>query len=154
MLTGVQYVLTSSTSFVCQTHPGSLIIPHGPTAHANSNIRFAHTEELCLFCEVTRIEQALMQEIIGTVEEAYLMDICNRTTNSINDTAMGILTHLQDNYGQLMPHELLEREEIVKKTIYNLHDPIATVFSAAEELLEFSDITGTSYTQLQVVNIS
>ena len=117
-------------------------------------MQIAQTEGVCLFREMTEVEQALVQQIVGTVEEAYLMDICNRTTNSINDTAMGILTHLQDNYGQLMPHELLEREEIVKKTIYNLHDPIATVFSAAEELLEFSDITGTSYTQLQVVNIS
>ena len=48
----------------------------------------------------------------------------------INDTVAGILTHLQENYGQLMPHELLEQEDIVKKTNYNPRDPIATIFSA------------------------
>ena len=53
-----------------------------------------------------------------------------------------------------MPHELLEREDIVKKTNYNPRDLITTVFSAFEKLVEFSDITGTSYTQLQAVNIS
>ena len=53
-----------------------------------------------------------------------------------------------------MPHKLLEREDIVRKTIYNSHDPIVTVFSAVKELLEFSDITGTSYTQLQAFNIA
>ena len=55
--------------------------------------------------------------------------------NFINDTVAGVLTYLQDNYGQLMPHKLLEREDIVKKTIYNPRHPIATMFSAVKELL-------------------
>ena len=53
-----------------------------------------------------------------------------------------------------MPNELLEREDIVKKTIYNPRDPIAAMFYVVEELLEFADITGTLYTQLQAVNIA
>ena len=53
-----------------------------------------------------------------------------------------------------MPNELLECEDIMKMCFYNLHNPIATVFSAVEELLKFADITGTSYTQLQAFNIA
>ena len=92
------------------------------------------------------MEQALVQQIVGTVEEAYLADIRNRTTNSINDTMVELLTHSQDNYGQLMPHELLEQEDIVRKMIYNSRELIATMFSSVKELLEFSDINVTSYT--------
>ena len=55
------------------------------------------------------VEQALIQKIIVTVEDTYLADIRNRTTNSINDTVENVLTHLQDNYGKLTPHKLLER---------------------------------------------
>ena len=76
------------------------------------------------------MEQALVQQIVGMDEEAYLADIRNRMTKSINDTVAGVLTYLKDNYGQWIPYELLEREEIVKKTIYNPRDPITTVFSA------------------------
>ena len=65
------------------------------TAHANSNMRIVHTKEVRLFREVTGVEQVLVQQIVGTVEEAYLADICNRTMNSINDTVAGVLTHLQ-----------------------------------------------------------
>ena len=83
-----------------------------------------------------------------------MADICNRTTNSIKDTVAGVLTHLQKNYGQLMPHEFLKREDIVKQYIYNPCNPIATVLSAVEGLLKFSDITGKLYTQLQAVNIA
>ena len=53
-----------------------------------------------------------------------------------------------------MPHKFLEREEFVKERNYNPRDPIATVFSAVEELIELNDITSTSYTQLQSVNIA
>ena len=72
-------------------------------------MRITHTKEVRLFHDVTGSEQALIQHIVGTVEEAYLSDIRNRTTNSINDTLAGVLTHLQYNYSQLMTHELLER---------------------------------------------
>ena len=53
-----------------------------------------------------------------------------------------------------MPQELLEREETVKKTIYHPCKPITSVFSIVEEILEFSDITGTSYTQHQSIHIA
>ena len=107
-----------------------------------------------MFLEVTGVEQALVQQTVGAFEEYYLADICNRTTNTINNTLAGILTHLQENYGQLMPQECLEWEDIVKKTNYNPRDPITTVFSAVKDLLEFSDITRMYYKQLQAVNIA
>ena len=107
-----------------------------------------------LLREVTGVDKSPVQQIVATVKEAYLLDIRNRTTNLINDTMSGVLTHLQENYGQLMPHKILEQEDIVKKTNYNPRDPIAIVFSAVKEILEFADITGTSYTQLQAFNIS
>ena len=92
----------------------------------------AHTEEVRLFCEVKEVEESLVQQIVGMVKEAYLEDIRNRTTNFINETVVVILMHLQDNYSQLIPHDLLEQEDIVKKTIYNPRNTIATVFSAVK----------------------
>ena len=71
-------------------------------------MQIAHTDEVRVFHEVTVVEQALVQQIIGTFEEEYLANIYSRTTNSINDTVAGILMHLQESYGQLMPYELLE----------------------------------------------
>ena len=114
-------------------------------------MQITNTKKVCLFQEVTGLEQALMQQIVSTVEEAYLADIRNRMTNSINDTVADVLTNLQYNYGKLMPHELLEHKDIFKKTIYNLRYPISTVLSAVEELLKFSNITRTPYTEDQAV---
>ena len=44
-------------------------------------MRIAHTDEVRQLCEVTGVEQALVQQIFGTVEEVYLEDTRNRTTN-------------------------------------------------------------------------
>ena len=63
-----------------------------------------HTEEVCILPEVTGLEQSLIQKIIIKVEEKYLGDIQNRTTKSVNYNVEDILTHIQDKYGQLMPH--------------------------------------------------
>ena len=74
--------------------------------------------------------------------------------NSINDTVAGGLRYLQDNYRESMTHEIIEREDIVKKTTYHTQDLIVTVFPTIKELLDFSDITGISYMQQQAVNIA
>ena len=95
-------------------------------------MRIAHTKKVRLFQEVMGVEQALVHKIIYTSEEAHLVDICNRTTNYIYNTVTDVLTHLQDNYVQLMPHELLERKYIIKKAIFNPQYPISTLFSTIE----------------------
>ena len=95
-------------------------------------MQITNTEEARLFLEVTVLEQSLVQKQNATVEESYLADIYNRTNNFISNTVAEKLTCLQNNYLQLMPHELLEREDIVKKTTYNPRYPIMTAFSSVK----------------------
>ena len=95
-----------------------------------------------------------MQQIVDMVKETYLADICNHTMKAINDTLADMITHLQENYGQLMPCKLLERKDIVKKMTYHPQEPITSIFSAVKEFIKFSNITGTCYTKLQAVNIA
>ena len=89
-----------------------------------SNTRITHTKEVCLFCEMKKFKQALIQHIIDTVGEEYLVDIPNYMTNPINNTVVDILNHLQENYNQVIPHELLERKDIVKNKMYHSQDLI------------------------------
>ena len=98
------------------------------------------------------MDQALVQQIIVTFEEAYLEDIRNRITNPNNDIVVDVLTHLQDNCDQLITHDLLYCEDIVKKITSNTWDPISTLFSTIKELLNFSNIAETSYTRDQAIN--
>ena len=74
--------------------------------------------------------------------------------NSINNTVADVFIQLQDNYGKLITHELLERKEIIKNMTYHPREAIATVFSVVKELFEFSDITRTLYTQQQAIKFT
>ena len=57
-----------SHSFVYSTHPGPLIIPDGTNVHENSNMWIKNTKEVRLFREVTGVEQAVVQKIVGTIK--------------------------------------------------------------------------------------
>ena len=109
-----QYMLILNMLFVCLTHLGPLIIQDGTTAHKNLNMRIADTKEVRLFRKMTGVKQSLVKHIVATVEEAYFEDIHNIMMNSINETVAEVLTHLQENYSNLMTHKLLERKDIVK----------------------------------------
>ena len=113
-LTHAQYALILRMPFVYPNDQGPLIIPDSTTAHANSNMRVAHTKEVRLFRKMTGVKQSLVKHIVATVEEAYFEDIHNIMMNSINETVAEVLTHLQENYSNLMTHKLLERKDIVK----------------------------------------
>ena len=95
MLTHAQYVLIPNTPFAYPTHLGPLITLEDTIAHTNSHVLITYTEEVHIFLEMTGVKQSLMQQIFGIVKEAYLTDIHNHTTKSINYTVADILTHLQ-----------------------------------------------------------
>ena len=147
VLTESEYTLISNTPLIYLSRPGPLIITAGTTALINYTMRITHTKAVPLFFEVTGIEQAPIQHIITTVDKTYIYYICNQTTNLINYAVADVITHIQDIYVQPMSHELLKYQETVKNAICCPHEPIASIFSAVEELLEFADITGFSYTQ-------
>ena len=89
------------------------------------------------------VEQALIQQIIATIDATYLADVQDRTTNSINISVSALLVHLQDMYGTLMPHEFQEKEDDAKKTVYNPCNPIASVFSVVDDLVELAALATT-----------
>ena len=52
-----------------------------------------------------------------------------------------------------MPHELQEKEDEAKKTVYNPHDPVASIFSVVNDLVELAALATTPISLAQQVNI-
>ena len=75
VLTAEQYADLSNTVFTRPSHPGLLVIPPAATAVHNSTIRDAHVKALRVFCEVMGVEQALIQQIIVTIDVTYIADV-------------------------------------------------------------------------------
>ena len=64
------------------------------------------------------------------------------------------MIQLQYNYRNLRPHEIFDREDMKKNTIYLTCNPIASVYTSVKELVEFSEITITPCNQIQAIKIS
>ena len=52
-----------------------------------------------------------------------------------------------------MPHELQEKEDEAKKTVYNPRDPIASVFSVVDDLVKLAALAATPISLAKQVNI-
>ena len=105
-----------------------------------------HVEAVYIFREFLGVDSSLIQQIITDIEDDYLEDICNCSSNSITITIAELLTHFLGDYGHLIPQQLLKSWEKTKKKAYQPCDPIINVYNQLEELIEFSNITGTPYT--------
>ena len=55
------------------------------------------------------VEQALIQQIVATIDATYLEDVRYHTTNLVNLSVSALLVHLQETFGTLMPHEFQEK---------------------------------------------
>ena len=99
------------------------------------------------------MEQALIQRIVATIDATYLADVQDRTTNLINIYVSDLLLHLQDTYSTLTPHELHEKEDKSKKTVYNPRDLVASVFLVVNDLVELAALATTHISLSQQVNI-
>ena len=70
-----QYAAISTTDFTRPYHMGPLAIPSAATVVQRSTLRDAHIEDLQFFREVMGVEQALIQQIVATIEATYLEDV-------------------------------------------------------------------------------
>ena len=96
VLTAAQYADISNTVFTRQAHPGPLATPLADTDVQRSTFRDSHIEDLQVFREVMGVEQALIQQIVATIDATYLKDVRDRTSNLINVSVLALLLHLQE----------------------------------------------------------
>ena len=154
VLTSGRYALLSNAPYNRPQHPGQLTIPAGTTLHMARTMRDQHTKRLRIFREVTSVEHTLKQQIVGAVEPQYLQALQNSTTDRLNGTVAEIVKHLFQVYGRLTPQILYEQEQKVQQMVYDPQHPIDGVFTAVDDLVNFSEAAETSYTQPQCINLA
>ena len=77
VFTDAKFALIFNKPFIYLTQQGPLNIPYGNSAHINSNTIIAHNDGVRHFCKVTGVKKSLVQQVVATVEEAYLVNFLN-----------------------------------------------------------------------------
>ena len=113
-----------------------------------------HKELILTFKYFLSIESALRQKTISAVSVKYITTLRYCNTKFINKTIGIILKHIFDNYGKITPQMLIQCEDVVKQTDFDVDVPIDAVFNDVEELGDISTTDLNPYTKQQYINLA
>ena len=92
------YALLTTTSFVCQVHPGNLSTPIEDTRHTQEELKCQYNKNLQVFQKKRGVEQALIQQHILSVEAKYITAMSNSTTGQFIGTLFMLIQYLIVTY--------------------------------------------------------
>ena len=152
VLAGPTYQLFTGHAFALPINPGAVpVIPAGATAAHTGEIVRQHAENLRIFQETQRTDQALKQQLLNAIDEMYTRGLRNAHTGYSNVTTFGLLTHLYNTYGSVTSMDL-EQNDICMKQPYDPTQPIEVLFNQIETAQEFAEAANTPYPNASIIS--
>ena len=109
---------------------------------------------MALFHETVNIENALKKQITESIEDLYLEELRDTTTNTILATVPFILSHLFTNYGEIEPDSVTDKESNVRKMQFTVADPLTKLWKEIEDIEQLNTAASSPYSQQQLINIA
>ena len=147
-----EYATISPVPYVAPPHPGALQIPVGTAQHVAIRLKEEHRENIRVFRESLDVQQALIKQIVTAVDEEYLQELRNETTNAITADIPTILAHLTLAYGEVDSEDLKKKEDDVLHYTWNLNEPPADLFNRVESLSKAAIAAGLPKSQAQLID--
>ena len=154
ILTAPQYALLSNYPYQKPPRPPPLDIPAYQLPHVVQTVQARHNEQVRLFNECNNLEQALRQQIVKAIDDAYLTALRNRQTNTIDVSIPVIIDYLFSSHGRVTPAMLHHEEKTVKEMFYDPTHPVDVIFNKVEDLSDLSVAARADFTEQQLINIA
>ena len=113
----------------------------------------AHDNDVQSYNEFQAVEQALRNQVIDAVPPEYLDSLRNSDTDMINCSVPDLITFLQTNYCRLVDQEVSDREDELKKTVFDPQQSIDLIFNKIKLFTDLCVMTRNDKTDRQVVHI-
>ena len=151
MLDNAVYNNVTGQNFVRPVNPGnSAVIPPGATAAVTHTLERVHSENLRVFREVTRTDQALKQQLLKVFDDMYFKALRNPHVGYTNTTAYNLIQHLYNVYGRITQIDLSDNEKRLKQS-YDPSMPIENLYSQVEAAIEYAAAGNAPFTNNQIV---
>ena len=154
VLTPAEYANISAVPYIRPIHPGVLNLPAPASERTEKRRRDQHKKDLATYHETIHIENALKKQISETVDELYLEELRDPTTNTILHDIPTILRHLLTNYGEIDPDGPTDKESQIRKMAFTIADPLTKLYKEVEDLEQLSIAANSRYTRTQLINIA
>ena len=143
----MEYGLVKITPYLKPAHPGALNIALGTSNFEATRLREEHNDATLLFRGSGDIENAIREQLVKAIEPVFLKALRNSISNTITENISTILEHLFDNYGVIEDDMHIDCKQSVRAMIYNLTQPIITIFNALKDMQELAKAAGNEYTE-------
>ena len=152
VLTAHEYAMISAILYARPVHPGALTIPPGTTNHEANRLTLAHTESVRVYHETVELEKTLINLTCNAIKDTYYRERINPHTSTVTEPLANFLTWLFSTYGDIDHDSIKDEERRVSEILYDLQNPITTVFEPIQELEQLAIAGNRPYTQAQLVD--
>eukprot|EP00957_Ditylum_brightwellii_P161487 12295991-Ditylum_brightwellii.AAC.1 len=119
------------------------------TQYQITQTRDYHQEALRIFREVTAVEMALKQQLVGAKEAKYLKAVQSSITQQINRNIPDIFTYLFDSYRDVTPQALQTLQDNVKTMHFDLAEHVDTICTNIDDLDDIAELVKDQITERQ-----
>jgi hypothetical protein len=127
------YNTHSNTLFVVPVNPGTTpVISANANAQETNIIVRRHAANVRIFLEYRAKDNAIKQQIIGSVDGMYLRTLRSRITGFANVSTWQMLDHLNTTYSRLTPADL-QNNDARMKADYDPNQPIQVLIDQIED---------------------
>ena len=104
--------------------------------------------------EYQLLESTLKNQFVGAFDSEYFDGIRNSTANAVEKPIAEIIQYLYDKYSEMTPEQMMDKEEEIKRYVFDPVQPIYTVFNAITTYKDLCELSGESITDSMMVKIS
>ena len=153
VLTPEEYARVSMVPFVEPARPRPLQIPPFTAQHDVIRLQGLHTQRMDTYTDCQAVKKALLRQIVTAVDAAYIKELRDPYTNTIDLPVHGVLAHLFNRYGQVTSEQLDLEESNIANFFWDLNDPPALMFNKIEDLRALAQAAHVPKTDAQLVNL-
>jgi hypothetical protein len=152
VLSAPAYINITGHVFIPPNNPGpTAVIPRNLrlSAQINELVR-QHANDLRIFHEYTRTDQALKQQLLGAFDEMYTKSLSNRHTGFATISTYDIIQHLYQTYGMISQVNIKDNTTRMNEP-YDPTLPIENLFDQIETAAEYAEAANHPFSIQQIV---
>jgi hypothetical protein len=121
-------------AFIIPPNPGAAaVIPDNATQAQIGALERTFTQQLRDFQSYRNTDHALKQVLIAAVPDIFIRAKRNLTFGYANVTTLDLLTHLHATYGEIMPEDIMAKQNAINIPWWSPPTPVEDLFAKLED---------------------
>ena len=146
--------IPNSVAFDRPANPGPFQPRQGRATNAEIALDKARWEERKQeYNTCQHLEATLRNQLEAAFDYEVLDGLRDRVTNTVQTSIPNVINYLFEEYGELSPDQLFQKEDEVKNFVYDPNQPVSVVFNEIINLQDLFELTGSTLNESTMVRL-